>query len=74
MDRTHEEQSTRVRYSLPDRREPSWFSLLSDSLNFGNAETCLDVGCGVTFIQWKYSWSRENNESKSIAQRREYRW
>ena len=42
-DRTHEEQSTRVTYSLPDRREPSWFSLLSDSLNFGNAETCLGM-------------------------------
>ena len=99
---THDKQSTRGRHSLPDWRKPSWFSLLSDSLNFGNAETCLgmrihrfnirrnyssqieewlqlgaqisDVGCGVTFIQWKYNWSQGNNESKSIAQRRKYRW
>ena len=79
----HDEQLTRGRYSPPDSRQPSWFSLLLDSINFGNAEICLgmrahrfnfrcncpsqieewlklgarisDVGCGVTFIQWKYN-------------------
>ena len=38
---THDGQSTRGRHSVQDWRKPSWFSLLSDSLNFENAETCL---------------------------------
>ena len=52
---THDEQSTRVRYSLPDRREPSWFGLLSDSLNFGDAETCLGMRIHRFNIRRNYS-------------------